>query len=292
MDMEIKNIIIDPNFLIDILIKFILLSSYVYLLYKYFLIDITVNYVIDAFQHHINIYLNKIQDLKSKNKDFLNIIINNILSTINSTKSTPINKTSNDNNMMTIYFSMCSSVIVIVLSIIYISNTQSYINYKNMFYSLIVNIIFITISQVFFFYLIYSYIDPIKFYNLLYHDYTITKSSPIINSGTTNTTPSQLQQLQQLFMTPDSSFNTSSVNYQIINSQTATAIFIFIIIFICLTILFAIISYLNYLVVYKYYTNLNIILPLNKISLPIYIILSIIFLIGFIVLVLLLKYII
>ena len=250
--MNLKEVIIDPNFLIDILIRFILLSSLIYILYKFFLIDMTINYIIKAFQSHIDIYSNQIQDLKLQNKDYLNYSINTILESINVIKKSSIDTKTNDNNMMIIYFTMCFTFIIVVIGIIYMLNTIPYINYKNIFYSLIINTIFITVSQLLFFYLIYIYIDPIKVYNLLNFNYTIT------NPSATNTLPNN----QTL---PDSKVPQNTSTSELI----LRFIIIFIILFICLFILFSIISYVY------------------KISLNIYIILSIIFILVFIILLLL-----
>jgi len=274
--------LLNPNFLIDIYIKFVLIATVFYILYKYFLIDIIINNIIILLQKKINIYLPNFQNLK-KNNEFafkeINNYFTNYKNNLNTLPSTA-NPNVNDLNMAIIFSTMIVSLLIILFTIIYITDEYSNINYKNIGYSFLFNILFIGISQFILFYVIYSYIDPIALYKIFYTNYDIKPVVPDINV-LLETNFNKLIELESL----------NPINYtnqtSIVNSSSTASIYIFINIFICICIITFVLSIINYLVLYNNYSITNSIIPFTKLSLYIYMIITFVSFILFIILLLL-----
>jgi hypothetical protein len=179
------------------------------------------------------------------------------------------------------------SLLLIICVIIYLTNGYNNINFKSIFYSIFFNLLFIILSQFILFYVIYTFIDPIKIYKFFYYDYDI---KPI---DTTTPIPSTLEdaesilktQLENLKIKKPISENEQSL---IIDSQKIGTIYIFNIIFICIFIIMFVLSLLNYLIVYNNYKIGSSIIPFTQFSLIIYIILGCLSLLIFIILLILL----
>ena len=172
----------DPNVLIDIYIKFVIISSIFYILYKYYLIDITVNNIFELLQKKLNIYLPSFKNIKQNNSTVFTLIdkfLNDYINTLNDKPSTA-NSTINDTNMIIIFVTLIVSLFVILCMIIFISNGYKYIDFKNVGYSLLFNIIFISLSQFIVFYVLYKYIDPLQIYNIFFYNYVINPIAPEI----------------------------------------------------------------------------------------------------------------
>lgn len=199
MALEYLEFAYDSHFMINILIRFILLSSLIYILYKNFLVDLTIKYIISAFEKHIDFYIPDIPIINSI------IPINNVILDITDritsliSSSSDIDTTQNDNAMLIIYVSMISIVVFTVAVILVITGGYKSLNIRNITYDILINITVIILSQIVFFYLVYSYIDPIKIYNLLYFNFQLNDPITIqaktlvnnINNMTTLTTNQQ-----------------------------------------------------------------------------------------------------
>lgn len=185
MALEYFEFIYDSHFMINILIRFILLSSLIYILYKNYLVDLTIKYIISAFEKHLDFYISDISIINSI------IPIDIIISYINinilklTSNSSGVDTTQNDNAMLIIYVSMISIVVFTVVVILVITGGYKSLNIRNITFDILINLSVIISSQIVFFYLVYSYIDPIKIYNLLYNfqlnDSIITKTKELIN---------------------------------------------------------------------------------------------------------------
>ena len=300
------SIITNPNFMTDILIRFSIIACGVYVLYKYYIIDFTIELVISRFFEHIDLYINKQETITNKNVIF-NIIIEFIdskLLNLEALNLTSSKSTVNDNNMIIILAIMMSVLTMIVVVIMLFTRNYTNISYKLIFYELLFNVIIIVISQVLFYYFIYYNIDPIKIYTLLYYDYNIVPVIPKLSQipqviGIN--TPISIQNAKNLQQILLQSLDTNKILQQpqilkpniidnsFLSNQKSIVIFSFTIILAFLFIIFVIISFINYSNIYNNSMFFqNTIIPLNQISLYIYILLSIICLIGFIILLLLL----
>ena len=199
---------------------------------------------------------------------------------------------------------LMSVLTMIVVVIMLFTRNYTNISYKLIFYELLFNVIIIVISQVLFYYFIYYNIDPIKIYTLLYYDYNIVPVIPKLSQipqviGIN--TPISIQNAKNLQQILLQSLDTNKILQQpqilkpniidnsFLSNQKSIVIFSFTIILAFLFIIFVIISFINYSNIYNNSMFFqNTIIPLNQISLYIYILLSIICLIGFIILLLLL----
>ena len=185
---DIENTLLDPNFLIDIWIKFVLVSSLIYILYKFFLVDMTLEHIINQVSSHLNIYIGKLKE-QNINTEYLNKQMDNIILDYQSAKSTK-NSDTNDINFAIIYSSMVISITITVVGIIFFTGGYKLINYSNILYNILFSIIALVVSQLLFFYLVYSYIDPIKIYKIFYYDYLINNNETVTTNTSTvsNTT--------------------------------------------------------------------------------------------------------
>ena len=170
---EYFEFIYDPHFMINILIRFVFISSLIYILYKYFLIDLTIKYVVKAFETHLNFYIPQIPNM---NKIIpINTIITQINNIIANLESSPsgVNTTQNDNTMLIIYITMVSVITISISIILIITGGYKLFNFKHIAFDILINLVIITISQVVFFYLVYTYIDPIKIYSIFYYNFQL-----------------------------------------------------------------------------------------------------------------------
>jgi len=289
---------INPNVLIDIYIKFIIIASIFYILYKYFLIDITINNMYKLLNDKLNIYTPKIKKIKEKNKLIFDRINNFMINRSNKLKNLPQNKDSkiNDTNIIIIFVTMILSLFIIIAGIIYLTNGYNNINFINIGYSILFNLIFIILSQFILFYVIYSFIDPIQIYKFFYYDYDIkpdnTISSETINSiinGETISVPTNISSISSITL-QDEKLKLIDKNNQpiIINSKKIGIIYIYTIIFICIFIFTLLLSIINYLIIYNNYKINSSIFPFTQLSLIIYTLISCFSLIIFIILLILL----
>jgi hypothetical protein len=301
-----KTILFEPNFLLDILIRFLMISSFLYILYKYFIIDMTINYIIAQVPIHFNIYASRFKTVISEFIGLDNIYsyTNDQLNKLSNSPSTA-NPTVNDSNFAIIYGSMVGMLSVLIITVIVITGGYKHINYNNIIYNIILNLVIFVASQLVFFYLIYSYIDPLAFYKLLYFDYFINSSATTTTapnqvlakqpttaqSGIISTTTSS-NALAQNKNIPNSNLinltNTSNSQDILLDSSGIATIFVFTMIFLVLLIIFIIITVLNLLSVYTNFNLMKLLIPLNINSLPIYSIITISLLFLFIILLLLL----
>jgi hypothetical protein len=285
--------VLDPNILIDIYIKFIIISSIFFILYKYYLIDITIDNIYKIFQSKLDIYVPDLKTIKNNNEKLFTQINDYMTNYSNQVKKTPSNANTNinDTNMIIIFTTMIISLFIILCVIIYLSNGYNYINFINIIYSIIFNSIFIIISQFILFYVIYEYIDPLKLYNFFYYNYDIkpvatkppidpknTEDPKIININKPDIDPSILN--KTIIATPSQTI--------IIDSAKIGTIFIFLVIFISISIIMFVLSILNYLIVYNNYNIGNSIIPFTKFSLIIYILITCVSFLIFIILLMLL----
>ena len=271
MSNDIKQLnVLNPNLLIDVYVKFVIISSIFFILYKYYLIDTTLNNIYEIIQTKIDIYVLELQNIKKNNMQIFSQLNDYMTNYSNQLKSLPstANTYINDTNMVIIFATMIISLFIILCVIIYLSNGYNNINFINIIYSIIFNSIFIILSQFILFYVIYSYIDPIKIYNLFYYDYDIKSDEP---------TPTGAKNPE----TTKSNTNSQSI---IINSAKTGTIFIFLVMFICISIIMFVLSILNYLIVYNNYNIGNSIIPFTKFSLLIYILITCVSLLAFIIL--------
>ena len=285
--------LIDPNFLIDIFIRFIIIASIFYILYKYYLVDTTINNFYKILENKLNLYIPSFKNVTKAYPTIFNQINDIITEYINYTNTLPStqNSKNNDTNMMIIFITMVLVLFLIISIIIYITNGIKFIDYKNVFYSIIFNILFITLSQFTLFYVIYEYIDPIKIYNLFYYNYKIDPTqSPIdTNLSTLSNAQLQLNQLIKQYNTLEIPLSNSYVNTPeplILSSTTTSTVFIFMIIFLCIFIIMLILSIVNYIVIYNGYNISSNILPFTNISFAIYIMITCVSFIAFIILLL------
>ena len=289
---------INPNVLIDIYIKFIIIASIFYILYKYFLIDITINNMYKLLNDKLNIYTPKIKKIKEKNKLIFDRINNFMINRSNKLKNLPQNKDSkiNDTNIIIIFVTMILSLFIIIAGIIYLTNGYNNINFINIGYSILFNLIFIILSQFILFYVIYSFIDPIQIYKFFYYDYDIkpdnTISSETINSiinGETISVPTNISSISSITL-QDEKLKLIDKNNQpiIINSNKIGIIYVYTIIFICIFIFTLLLSIINYLIIYNNYKINSSIFPFTQLSLIIYTLISCFSLIIFIILLILL----
>jgi len=306
----------DPNVLIDIYIKFVIIASIFYILYKYYLIDITINYIFELLDKKLIIYLPSFKNIKQNNSSVFTQIDNflkNYINTLNNQPSTA-NSTINDTNMIIIFATLIISLFGILCTIIFISNGYKYIDFKNVGYSLLFNIIFISLSQFIVFYVLYRYIDPLQVYNLFYYNYVINPIKPNITLPPDITLPPKITLQPEIITTASitdelngiktnsvslvapqfsipnvNPLNNQSTQPVIINSTYTGTLFIFINIFIFVFIIMFILSILNYLVIYNNYNVGNRMIPFTELSLLIYIILTLVSLLGVIILLLLLM---
>ena len=289
---------INPNVLIDIYIKFIIIASIFYILYKYFLIDITINNMYKLLNDKLNKYITKIKKIKEKNKLIFDRINNFMINRSNKLKNLPQNKDSkiNDTNIIIIFVTMILSLFIIIAGIIYLTNGYNNINFINIGYSILFNLIFIILSQFILFYVIYSFIDPIQIYKFFYYDYDIkpdnTISSETINSiinGETISVPTNISSISSITL-QDEKLKLIDKNNQpiIINSKKIGIIYIYTIIFICIFIFTLLLSIINYLIIYNNYKINSSIFPFTQLSLIIYTLISCFSLIIFIILLILL----
>lgn len=293
---EINKIdFINPNVLIDIYIKFIIIATIFYILYKYFLIDISINNMYKLLNAKFDIYIPSVKKIKAKNKIIFDSINNFMINYSNKLKNLPKNKDSkiNDTNTIIIFVTMILSLFIIIAGIIYFTNGYNNINFVNIGYSILFNLIFIILSQFILFYVIYSFIDPIKIYKFFYYDYYI-KPVDDISSQTIKTIVND-----NSILIPN---NISSISLQteklklidtnnqpiIINSKKIAIIYIFTIIFICIFIFTLLLSIINYLIIYNNYKINSSIFPFTQLSLIIYILISCFSLIILIILLILL----
>jgi len=272
------NINFDPNFLIDIYIRFVIIATIFFILYKYYLINITINNLLKLFETQIQIYLLKFQNLKKSNQTLFTYINNYFTKYINELNNTPsiINSKINDTNMIVIFVTMLLILLIIICILIYVFDGINKINFKNIFYSLIFNILFITITQFILFYIIYTYIDPITLYSFFYYDYDI---KPV---------PIEEIQVQELLQYKIVSISKDSSQTLLINSSKTGTLFIFVNLSICVFIVMFILSIVNYLILYNNYSIEKNIIPFTKISLYIYIICTLVSFFIFIMLLLVL----
>ena len=265
---------INPNVLIDIYIKFIIIASIFYILYKYFLIDITINNMYKLLNDKLNIYTPKIKKIKEKNKLIFDRINNFMINRSNKLKNLPQNKDSkiNDTNIIIIFVTMILSLFIIIAGIIYLTNGYNNINFINIGYSILFNLIFIILSQFILFYVIYSFIDPIQIYKFFYYDYDIkpdnTISSETINSiinGETISVPTNISSISSITL-QDEKLKLIDKNNQpiIINSKKIGIIYIYTIIFICIFIFTLLLSIINYLIIYNNYKINSSIFPFTQ----------------------------
>ena len=91
--------LLDPNFLIDIYIRFILIATVFYILYKYFLIDITIDNIIISLQKKINIYVPNFQNLKKNNESAFKEINNYFTNYVNNLNTLPSTAKPNVNDL-------------------------------------------------------------------------------------------------------------------------------------------------------------------------------------------------
>jgi hypothetical protein len=193
--------IIEPNFLLDILSRFILIASLFYILYKFYLVPLTEEIIINYANEHIKFYTDRINGL-IQNSFIKKIIIANLyyyFTLYTSNDSIP-NTSTNDKNFMIIYLSMIIGISVLISAIIILTGGINKINYLNLGISFLVNITIITITQLMFFYLVYIYLDPISFYKIFYYNYLDSSLSdstssiiqPDSNSSSNTTSDSNL----------------------------------------------------------------------------------------------------
>jgi hypothetical protein len=280
---------INPNVLIDIYIKFVIVASIFYILYKYYLIDITIDNMYKLLNTKFDIYVPSLKNIIVKNQLIFNNINDFMTNYRNKLATLPskVDSSINDTNMIIIFSTMVVSLLLIICVIIYLTNGYNNINFKSIVYSIFFNLLFIILSQFILFYVIYTFIDPIKIYKFFYYDYDI---KPI---DTTTPAPSTLEdaesilktQLENLKIKKPISKNEQSL---IIDSQRIGTIYIFNIIFICIFIIMFVLSLLNYLIVYNNYKISSSIIPFTQFSLIIYIILGCLSLLIFIILLILL----
>lgn len=293
---EINQIdFINPNVLIDIYIKFIIIASIFYILYKYFLIDITINNMYKLINTKLDIYVPTLKKIKEKNKLIFDRINNFMINRSNKLKNLPQNKDSkiNDTNIIIIFVTMILSLFIIIAGIIYLTNGYNNINFINIGYSILFNLIFIILSQFILFYVIYSFIDPIKIYKFFYYDYDIKPVNtispetinPIINDSDIST-PTNIPSISL----QDEKLKLIDKNNQpiIINSKKIGIIYVYTIIFICIFIFTLLLSIINYLIIYNNYKINSSIFPFTQLSLIIYILISCFSLIILIILLILL----
>ena len=293
---EINQIdFINPNVLIDIYIKFIIIASIFYILYKYFLIDITINNMYKLINSKLGIYVPTLKKIKEKNKLIFDRINNFMINRSNKLKNLPQNKDSkiNDTNIIIIFVTMILSLFIIIAGIIYLTNGYNNINFINIGYSILFNLIFIILSQFILFYVIYSFIDPIQIYKFFYYDYDIKPVNtispetinPIINDNDIST-PTNIPSI----LLQDEKLKLIDKNNQpiIINSKKIGIIYIYTIIFICIFIFTLLLSIINYLIIYNNYKINSSIFPFTQLSLIIYTLISCFSLIIFIILLILL----
>ena len=287
---EINQIdFINPNVLIDIYIKFVIVASIFYILYKYYLIDITIDNMYKLLNTKFDIYVPSLKNIIKKNQDIFNNINDFMTNYRNKLSNLPskVDSSINDTNMIIIFSTMVVSLLLIICVIIYLTNGYNNINFKSIVYSIFFNLLFIILSQFILFYVIYTFIDPIKIYNFFYYDYDI---KPI---DTTTPIPSTIEDAQSILETQMKNLKIKkpiSENEQslIIDSQKIGTIYIFNIIFICIFIIMFVLSLLNYLIVYNNYKIGSSIIPFTQFSLIIYIIIGCLSLLIFIILLILL----
>jgi len=278
---EINQIdFINPNVLIDIYIKFIIIASIFYILYKYFLIDITINNMYKLLNTKLDIYTPTLNKIKQKNKIIFDNINNFMINHSNKLTNLPKTKDSkiNDTNIIIIFVTMILSLFIIIAGIIYLTNGYNNINFINIGYSILFNLIFIILSQFILFYVIYSFIDPIKIYKFFYYDYDIKPvnniSSETINSIINDDSISIPTNISSISL-QTKKLDLIDTNNQpiIINSKKIGTIYIVTIIFICIFIFTLLLSIINYLIIYNNY-KINSIIPFTQLSLIIYILIS------------------
>lgn len=305
-DLIDTHVLIEPNFLLDVLIKFILIASFIYILYKYFLVDMTVKYVISSIKAHVKIYASGLNDflntLKMK-QQFVDELQNQ--SKIMSKLPSTVNSTINDTNFMIIYVTFLVVLTLLIGSIIFITGGYKKINYENVIFNIILNMSLIVVSQVVFFYLVYSYFDPIKLYKFFYNNdnykyvkptttttatTTTTDKTTTITTKNSNTKPNSINNNENATETSNLDNNPRET---IIQSKSTATIYVLLLIFLVLFILFSIITICGVLIKYYGYSSINMfisnLIPFNKITLSIYGILSSIFLFGFIIMMLLMT---
>ena len=262
---------VNPNVLIDIYIKFIIIASCFYIIYKYYIIDMTIDNIYKFIFSKFEIYKPTLKNIRDKNKIIFDSITNFMINYSNKLKNLENTKNSkvNDTNIIIIFVTMIISLFIIIAGIIYITNGYNNINFINIGYSIIFNLIFIVLSQFILFYSIYSLIDPVKLYKFFYYNYDI---NPINNNLESKKLDVQDKTTESI----------------IINSNKTGIIYIFTILFICIFIFTLLLSIINYLIIYKNYKINNSIIPFNKLSFIIYIIISFFSLIILIILLILL----
>lgn len=289
------HILIDPNFLLDILVKFILVASFIYILYKYFLIDMTINYSLDQIRSHISIY-------ETEFKAFIKTLIDqqeliNYLNTqsdkLSNQPSTKDSK-ANDTNFAIILATCLIVSTILVFVILLITGGYKTINYDTLIYNIVLNIVILVVSQLVFFYLVYSYFDPVKLYKFFYYNYIITKQPPAPTTTTPTTTKSPFGTKNPAFTlaTTTTIFGSTTTTASqvpitpretIIKTSNDASIYIFLVIFVLLFIIFSIITVLNILIVHYNYSLPNSIIPMNGLTVYIYGILACICMFLFII---------
>lgn len=287
-------VLINPNFLLDILVKFILLASFIYILYKYFLIDMTIKYIMEQMKAHINIY---IEDFKIFLNSLMSITdfqeyLNNQINLYAKEPSTK-DSTANDTNFAIIFATFVIVLFIVIAGIIIITGGVNKIDYKNLIYTIVLNLVIIVISQIVFFYLIYSYFDPIKLYKFFYYDYKVEKVQTPTAGATTTTKPQPSGTgITRAATTTSIIANDNPLNKPrdiIIDSRRTGSIYIFLLIFLILFLMLGIVTIFNVMLVYFNYSIPYLPLPLNKFTLSIYGTLTVLFLFLFIIMTLLIS---
>jgi hypothetical protein len=271
-------------FLFDIFIRLLLIAGLFYVLYKIYLIDMTIENLYSLFIKHINIYLDRIASLD--NIFSLRVVTDSITNQINGlNNSREQNKkdaeaiaNNNDNNFMAVFITVVGGILILFTMIIVYTGTYKHLTLRNMMTSFIFNLIFIIISQLIFFYFVYAYMDPIQFATVFYYNYDLYLpriQDPILAL--------QQQQQQQPQLVAN---NTSVLESQLINSQNTAVLFSGMLLCALAFFVLAILAIINYLVVWNNMNLPYLVIPLSGKSFMIYTLLASIAFMGFIMLLL------
>lgn len=207
--MLLYNWTVDNVMIYDIMLKFIIFTSLVYILYKFFLVDLITKYIIQRVSEHVAIYKDSILDLKNidilneylaslhsnykikspnadsilekRPIDILNEYLDEIITSYQR-KSSNADPTTNDNNMMIIFVVMLVSIVAIAICVVIFFGDIKIVGLRELLYNTLFTLIFLVVSQLIFFYIIFSFFDPLVLYKILYYPYGIT---PVNTSGPT-----------------------------------------------------------------------------------------------------------
>lgn len=181
MALPLNTFTLDNVSVLDVAVKFIIFASLIYLLYKFFIIDLTIKYILDNAPSHIAIYKSKLLELASLDK--INAYLDTLIEEYSAAENNA-DPSTNDANMMIIFITMIFLVFIIALFVIIYFGDITDINLHALFYNNLFTIVLLVVSQLLFFYIIYQYFDPIILYKVLYQPYNVIPQTAEAFAGT------------------------------------------------------------------------------------------------------------